>query len=310
MAIMTLTEAKKYVQDELIQGVIEDIIDVNPIFSVLPFTGYDGHGIIGNREKTLADVDVYNVNATITARNVSEVDPVTFTAIKIIGDADLDKLIQIQSKSGGVDLMANEIASKAKSIARRFQSGMILDNGTAPNMNSMHSMIDATQVFGHATGEALSFQLLDELLDKVTSKDSKVDFIMMSPRTFRSYKTLLRALGGTPAEWVVELPDGRTTIGYEDIPIFKNSFIPTTETAQAAAVTGGSLTSVWAGNWDDGTLKTGLTAIHPSAAPAGIQVEVIGTNTDKDSETFRVKQYTNMALMNRRALARLTSINN
>jgi len=310
MAIMTLTEAKKYVQDELITGVIQDIIDINPLFSSLPFTSFDGHGIIGNREKTLGDVDVYDVNATIAARNVSEVDQITYSAIKIIGDADIDKLIQIQSQSGGVDLMANEISSKAKSIARRFQSGMVIDNGTAPNMNSLHTMVDATQSIGHATGEAISFEKLDELLHLVTAKDGQVDFIMMAPRTFRSYKSLLRALGGTPAEWVVDLPDGRSTIGYETIPIFINSFMPTTETAQAAALTGGALTSVWAGCWDDGTLKTGLTAIHPAGAPAGIQVEMIGTNFDKDSDTFRVKQYTNMALMNRRALARLASINN
>ena len=309
MAIMTLAEAKKYVQDELIEGVVEDIISINPIYSIFPFTGYDGHGIIANRETTLADVDMYDVNATITARNVSAVTQVPFSAVKIIGDADIDSLIQAQSKSGGVDLIAQEISSKAKSIGRRFQQGMVIDNGTAPNMNSFHTLIDATQTIGEATGQAISFEALDQLIDLVTAKDGQVDFILMAPRTFRSYKSLLRALGGTPAEWVVTLPDGRSTIGYEDIPIFKNPFIPVTETAQAAALTGGALTSVWAGCFDDGSLKTGITAIHPSGVPAGIQVEMIGKNIDKDSETFRVKQYTNIALMNRRALARLTSIN-
>lgn len=310
MAIMTLVEAKKYVRDELLEGIIEDIITINPFYSLLPFTGYDGHGVIGNREKILADVAMYDVNATITARNVSEVDQVTYTATKIIGDADIDALIQLQSKSGGVDLIANEISSKAKSISRRFQQGMVSDDGLAPNMHSFHTLCDPTQTFGHATGEDLSFDLLDQLIDYVTAKDGKVDFIMLPPRTFRSYKTLLRALGGTPAEWVVELPDGRYTIGYEDIPIFKNPYLSVAETPQGAALTGGALTSIYAGCFDDGTLKTGITAIHPSGAPAGIQVEMIGKNVNKDSETFRVKQYTNMALMNRRALARLTSINN
>jgi hypothetical protein len=310
MAIMTLTEARKYVRDELIQGIVEDIISVNPFFSLLPFTSYEGHGIIANREKTLADVDVYAVNAEITARNVSEVEQKSFTATKIIGDADIDSLIQIQSKTGGVDLMANEISSKAKSIGRKLQQSLITDDGISPNLNSLHTLIDSTQVIGGSSGAAISFDLLDQLLDLVSAKDGKVDFIMMSPRTFRSYKTLLRALGGATPEWQVELPDGRYTIGYEDIPIFKNPFIPITETAQAAALTGGALTSVWAGCFDDGTLKTGFSAIHPSAAPAGIEVELIGKNVNKDSETFRVKQYVNYAIFNRRALARLTSVNN
>ncbi len=310
MAIMTLVEAKKYVNDEMVEGVVEDIISINPFFSIFPYASYDGHGVIGNREKVLADVDVYDVNAIITARNVSEVDQVFYSAIKIIGDADIDSLIQAQSSSGGISIIAQEISSKAKSVGRRFQQGMITDDGTAPNMNSFHTLIDPTQTIGGAAGENISFELLDQLLDMVTAKDGQADFMMMAPRTFRSYKTLLRYLGGTPAEWVIDLPDGRTTIGYEDIPIFKNPFVPTTETAQASAIVGGNLTSVWAGCFDDGSLKNGICGLYPSGVPAGVQVEMIGKNVDKDSETFRVKQYTNLALMNRRALARLTSINN
>jgi len=174
----------------------------------------------------------------------------------------------------------------------------------------LHSLCDAAQYTTASAGQALSFTLLDELLDLVLAKDGEVDFILMSARTFRSYKALLRSLGGTAADWVVELPDGRTTIGYEGVPIFKNGFLPTTETANGAALTGGTLTSVWAGCFDDGSNKVGLAGIYPESMPVGISVEEIGAQENKDAEIWGVKQYTNLALFNRKGLARLPSISN
>ncbi len=309
MAALTIAEAKKHVQDELVQGVAEDIITVNPIFSVFPYIGYDGHGVIVNREKILGDAGMYDINEAITHRSASEVEQITFAATKIIGDADIDNLLAAQSQSGGIDQAAIEISSKAKSIDRIFQQGIATGTGTGINLNSMHSLCDSSQhAGGHATGEALTFALLDELMDMVKAKDGQIDWIQMAPRTFRFYKTLLRSLGGTHGEWVVTLPDGRTTISYEGIPIFKNEHLSVTETAQGAALTTGSLTSIYAGVWDDGSMKVGLAGIHPSSVPAGISVTPIGENIDKDSNTYRVKQYVNTALFNRRGLARLTSI--
>ena len=137
-----------------------------------------------------------------------------------------------------------------------------------------------------------------------------MDWIMMAPRTMRSYKALLRALGGTPADWVVTLADGRTTIGYEGIPIFKNEYLPVAETANGAALTGGALTSVYAGCFDDGTRRVGISGIYPAGTPAGVVIENVGTAENKDSRIVRVKQYANFVNFNRRGLARLTSISN
>ena len=126
----------------------------------------------------------------------------------------------------------------------------------------------------------------------------------------RAYKVLLRGLGGTPADWVITLPDGRTTIGYEDIPIFKNEYLPVVETANGAALTGGALTSVWAGVFDDGSERVGVAGIHPASVPAGLVVHPVGYKEDKDEDIWRIKQYANFASFNRRGLARLPSISN
>lgn len=310
MASQTLAEAKKLINNQIVQGVVEDVISINPLYALLPFTSYAGQGLVVNRENALGDAGMYAVDATITNKAAATFSQVTFTATKIIGDAEMDGLVQAQSASAGVDQVAVEVSSKAKSIGRLFKQGMAIGDGVSPNMNSLHTLCDSGQYTTASAGQALSFALMDELCDLVKAKDGVVDWIMMAPRTMRAYKVLLRALGGTAADWVVTLPDGRTTIGYEGIPIFKNDFMPVTETANGAALTGGALTSVWAGCFDDGSRKIGVSGIYPEGVPAGVQVEYIGGQENKDSKIWRVKQYANFASFNRRGLARLTSINN
>jgi hypothetical protein len=310
MASQTLAEAKKLINDQIVAGVVQDIIDVNPMFALLPFAGYSGQGFLVNRENALGDAGVYAVDATITAKAASTNTQAAFTSTKLIGDVELDGLVQAQSIGAGVDQLAQEISSKAKSVARLFQTGMATGTGTSPQMNSLHSLCDSGQYTTASATQTLSFALLDELLDLPLSKNGDVDWIMMPARTIRSYKILLRALGGASVAEVINLPDGRNVIGYEGIPIFKNSFLSVVETANGAALTGGALTSVWAGNFDDGSEKVGVAGIHPIAVPGGIQVEMIGKQEAKDNEIVRVKQYANFCSFSRKGIARLTSISN
>ncbi len=310
MATQTLAEAAKRVNDQIIQGVAQDIISINPSFDLLPFTSYDGQAILVNRENVLGDAQFLAIDGTITARAPSTVTQIPFTATKLIGDVEMDNLVQAQSSSAGVDQISSEISSKAKSVGRLFMGGMATGTGASPSMNSFHTLCDASQYTTASAGQTITFDLLDELLDLVKSKDGEVDFIQMPARTIRSLKILLRSLGGTDASWTMELPGGRKVIHYEGIPIFKNEYLSTTETANGAALTGGALTSVYAGVFDDGTSKIGISGIHPSSTPAGIVVEEVGVSETKDQQVWRVKQYANLANFNRRGLSRLTSISN
>lgn len=310
MASQTLVEAKKFINDDIVAGIVQDIIDINPMYAVLPFTSYMGQAILTNRELALGDAGFYGVDATITNKAASTYTQVPFSAVKIIGDVELDNLVQATSSSAGVDQLAIEISSKAKQVGRLFQTGMATGDGVAPNMNSLHSLVDSGQYTGASAGQALSFALLDELLDLVKAKDGQVDWIMMPARTMRSYRVLLRALGGVAMNEVVTLDDGRTVLGYEGIPIFRNDFLSVVETANGAALTGGALTSCWAGCVDDGSQKIGISGIYPESVPAGVNVEFVGQLEAKDSSLVRVKQYTNFVNFNRKAIARLPSLNN
>lgn len=311
MASLTLAESAKRVTDEIVRGVAEDIIDLNPWFQVMPFSDFDGNSLTVTRENTLGDSGKFNVGDTITAVGPSIVDPITFQVTSLIGIAQLNHLVQGQASSSGVDHAASEISSKAKSIGRDFQAGIATGTGVLPEINSFHTEVDASQFTAASAGQALSFELLNELTDLVLSKDGQVDFIMMPKRTIRAYKTLLRAQGGSPADEVITMPDAITDVlAFENIPVFRNDFLSITETANGAALTGGSLTSIYAGVFDDGTQRVGVSGLTPSAFPAGIQVTDLGETSDKDEKSWRIVQYTNFASFNRRGVARLTSINN
>ncbi len=312
MATQTLAEAKKLINNQIVVGVAEDIITTNPIWNVFPWTGYEGQAIVVNRENALGDSQHLAVGGTITAKAAATFTQATYKAETTIGDAELNGLVAAQSSSAGVDQMAIEISSKAKSIGRKLQTGIAQGDGSSPNLNSLHTLCDSGQYTTASAGQALSFALLDELLDLIKAKDGEVDFLMAPGRTIRSYKALVRALGGVNETMVFTMPNGteRTVSVYEGIPIFQNDYLSVTETANGAALTTGALTSVWGGCWDDGTNKVGISMIHPAGVPAGIQVTDIGALEAKDEDVMRIKSYSNLAMFNRKGLARLTSINN
>jgi hypothetical protein len=312
MATQTLAEAQKLINNEIVQGVAEDIFTTNPIWSVMPWTGYEGQALLVNRENALGDAQHLAVGGTITAKAAATFTQVPFTAVTTIGDAEMNGLVQAQSSGAGVDQLAVEISSKAKSVGRLLQTGIATGTGVSPQLHSLHTLVDAGQYTTASAGQALSFTLLDELLNLVKAKDGEVDWLMMPARTLRAYRALVRTLGGVNETIAFDMGNGRTrnVDVYNGIPVFQNDYLSVAETANGAALTGGALSSVYAGVWDDGSQKVGVSMIHPIAVPMGIQVEQVGVAETKDETIVRVKSYSNFAQFNRRGTARLTSINN
>ncbi len=312
MTTQTLAEAKKLIQDDLVAGVAEDIFTTSPIWNVMPWTSTAGQAILVNREGILGTAQHLAVGSTITAKAAATFVQDSYSHTTTIGDAELNGLVKATSASGGVDQMAVEISSKAKSVGRLLQTGRATGDGTGANMNSLHTLVDATQYTSASAGQALSFELLDELLDLVKAKDGEVDYIELPSRTLRSYRTLVRALGGVNETMAFDMGNGRTRNidVYNGIPMFQNDYLSIAETANGAALTGGALTSIYAGCFDDGSSKIGQAMIYPDGTPIGIDVSMVGLAEAKDEEIARVKSYSNFVNFNRRGLARLPSINN
>ena len=306
MASVTLTESAKLALDDLVAGIIENIITVNRMYEVLPFDGIDGNALAYNRENALGDVDVYGVGDTIAAKAAATFTQVTSTLTSIIGDAEVNGLIQ-QTRSGfGNAQTAVQIASKAKSAGRKYQDMLVNGTGSSEQFSGLLTLLDSGQTVDAGTnGAALSFADMDEMLDNVTDKDGQVDYITMNARPLRSYMGLLRALGGASINEVVTLPSGAEVPAYRGVPIFRNDYLPINQThgTESAA------TTILAGTVDDGSRQHGIAGLT-AANMAGIQVVDVGESETKDEHIWRIKWYSGLACFSLKGLAGLEGINN
>lgn len=298
MASVTLAESAKLTQDDLVAGVIENVITVNQMYEMTPFRGITGNSLAYNRENVLGDVQFLGVGGTITAKAAATFTKVNANLTTIIGDAEVNGLIQA-TRSDYTNQEAAQVASKAKSAGRQFAQSFITGDGTSDSFQGLISLCPASQTLAtDANGEALTFERMDELLDAVVAKDGQVDFLTMHSRTVRKYKTLVRGLGGVTADDVYELPSGKQIIAYSGVPIFRNDYIPINQ----ARGTGTNLTTMFAGCWDDGSDKVGITGITAEES-AGIVIEDVGISQTKDETITRVKWYVGMALFSEKAIA-------
>lgn len=305
MASVTLAESAKLSQDMLLAGVIENIVTVNPLYEVMPFMEIEGNALAYNRENALGDVQFLGVGGTVTAKAAATFTAVTSSLTTLIGDAEVNGLIQA-TRSNITDQRAVQIASKAKSLARQYQTTMITGDGTSDTFSGLLTLVPASQKLTPSTnGDVLSFTILDSLMDLVKDKDGQVDFFMMPARTIRSYYALLRALGGAGIGEVMTLPSGRQIPMYRGVPIFKNDYIPVNQTQGSSS----TCTTIFAGNFDDGSGKYGISGLTV-IGNAGVRVENVGVSETKDETITRVKMYCGFANFSQLGIAACPGITN
>lgn len=305
MASVTLTESAKLADDELVAGVIANVVTVNQMYELLPFDGIDGNSLAYNRENALGDVQVATVGDTITAKAAATFTKVNSNLTTILGDAEVNGLIQA-TRSATTDQEATQVASKAKSAGRQYQTMLATGDGTANTFAGLPTLVDSGRKVATGTnGGALSFAFLDELLDLVVDKDGNVDYITMHSRTIRSYKALVRALGGMVADDVYEMPSGSRVIAYSGVPIFRNDYLAINQVKGS----GSNQTTIFAGTFDDGSRTHGIAGLT-AANNAGIVVEDVGIHQSKDETITRVKWYCGLALFSLNGLSAADGITN
>jgi hypothetical protein len=294
-------EAEKLSLEKLERGVIEEIIDRDAMFAMLPFEQVNNKAYTYNRENGLGTVSFLDPN-----ENVPE-GAATFTSVtthlKILaGDVDIDKFLA-RTMSDVNSQIAVQLAQKAKLIRRTFQRTFAIgDSGVnAKEFDGLAALVDANQeIAAGVNGAALTFDMLDELLDQVPNG---ADALVMRPGTFRAWKALVRASGGTMPEHV-QLTNltGVTVAAHDGVPILINDFLPGDEVqgTETAAC------SVYAARFNT---VDGLHGIY-GGDNAGVQFEDIGTVQNRDANRYRMKWYIGSALKSTKSLARLKGITN
>lgn len=322
MATVTLAESAKLAQDDLVSGLIENIITVNKMYQMLPFDAIEGNALAYNRENALGPVATTGIgdtdgvigsgaSGTNSTERAAAKDAATFTQITsslttIIGDAEVNGLIQATRSGDGNDQTAVQIASKAKAAGRKYQDMLV--NGTGSNFTfpGLLSLVSAGQMATTgATGSALAFSILDEMISLVTDKDGDVDYFAMNIRTINSFFALLRAAGGALISEVVNLPNGQQVPSYRGVPMFRNDYIPINQTKGGTP----NCSTIFAGTFDDGSRTHGISGLTAANA-MGLAVERVGTHFTKDEVVWRVKWYCGLCLFSDKGLSAADGITN
>lgn len=298
---LLVTEAAKLSQNQMERGVIEEIIDTDELFALVPFMKVDGKAYVYNRENTISEGEFLDPYDTVPegAATFSEVT----TRLRILaGDVDLDKFL-IATQSDTNSQLAIQLAAKAKALGKKFRRTLIQGDSSvnAKEFDGVRKLMPAGQVLtAAANGAAVTFSMLDELKDAVKNG---ADVLMMRQGTWRAVRALLRAMGGNDATTIMIPNFGRPIPAYDGTPVIINDFIPGNED-QGTSV--GNTTSIYALRLNE---TDGLHGIY-GGANAGITVESIGTIQNKDAVRYRVKWYVGTALKATHSVARLKGVTN
>jgi hypothetical protein len=288
-------------QNQVVQGIIEEIYTTNEVFELFPFVGISGKAYVYHREKTLPTVQFLDVNTDVPESSGQFEEIVTKLRI-LIGDVDVDKFLN-ETMSDTEDQLGEQLGLKAKAMARAFMDAMVNGDATARPLefDGMKNLVHATQVLpAGVNGGAVTLGALDQLVDALPQRP---DFLMMRSGTRRAYVAQLRATGGGTDAVMLQLPNfGKPVLTHAGIPILVNDFLPANETLGS----GTNLCSIYAVRAN--TLD-GVHGLYGGAA-AGIRVESIGTVQNRDAIRTRMKWYCGMALKSTKSLARLSGVTN
>lgn len=298
MALL-VAEAAKLSQEDLVRGVIEEIIDRDDLFALFPFTKTDGKAYVYNRENTISEADFLSPYDTVN-EGAATFTTITTTLKIIAGDVDLDKFL-LATQSDENPQLAIQLAQKAKGLARMFRRALIQgDSGSnAKSFDGLAKLVPAGQTFLAGTnGAALTLAMLDQLLDKVPNG---ADALIMTRSTWRGVRALLRSFNGNEAQTVMVPNFGHPIPAYNGFPVLLNDFIPVNE---VAGTSGATTTSIYAVRLNE---ADGFHGIYGGGS-AGVVVEDIGTVQNKDAVRFRMKWYVGTALKSTQSVARLAGV--
>ena len=293
-------EAEKMSSNQLVAGLIEEIITVNEFFGLLPFARVNGKAYVYHRENTLPTVSFLDPNDTVTE------DAGTFTEVVsklriLAGDVDVDNFLN-ETMSDTDNQLAIQLALKTKAMARQFQDTAVNGDSAlnAKSFDGLKVLTPAGQTTAAAAnGGALTLNMLDQLIDMVPNKP---DFIMMRSGTRRAFVSLIRAASGNTGSMLQHPNFDVPVLAHNGVPIIVNDYLPATEVQGSSS----TCTSIYAARCNE---MDGLHGLYGGDS-AGFRVESIGAVQNKDAVRTRIKWYCGMALKSTKSIARLSGITN
>lgn len=299
MPLLAAEAAKLSIEDRQ-RGVIEEIIDKDDMFALLPFVKVSDETYSYVREKTLAGgafLDAYEDLEESAATFESVSTKVRRFGGQVLIDNFMDK---VQGNLN--DQTAIQLAAKAKGMGRDFRNAVVNgDTAVDPKgFDGLRKLTVAAQTLdAGANGGAVSFAALDELKDAVTKG---ADVLMMRQGTWRAIRSLNRAAGGNTADLNMVNNFGVPMKMYDGTPVIINDFLPVDEVMGTADAT----TSIYALRMNE---VDGLHGIYAGDS-AGLSLLDLGHHPTKDARLWRMVWYAGLALKATHGVARLRGITN
>jgi len=293
--------AENLSNNDLIAGVVEEIIDRDELFALLPFVQTNGKAYVYNREGVLSEGQFIDVNAVVPEGASTVLEVVTKLRI-LAGDVDVDKFLDSTMDDTNAQ-KAIQIAMKAKGMGRAFRRALVQGNSASDPLqfDGIQKLVSDTGLIlsAGANGNALSMSMLDELRDMVPNGP---DAFMMRQGTWRAVKQMLRAAGGNTGEMIQLENFGKLVPSFDGVPVIINDFIP----GNIAQGSSANTASVYALRLNE---VDGLHGLF-GGDMAGVRVEDLGTVQNKDATRTRLKWYCGLALKSTKSLAALRGVTN
>lgn len=226
-------EADKLSNNQMVAGVVEEIIERDDLFAVLPFVRVNSKAYVYHRESEVAENNIttgaglptfLDPNDAVVEGAIPFVEVTTRLRI-LAGDVDVDNFLQ-ETESDVNDQTSLQIAGKAKALGRLYHDALVNgDSGVnAKSFDGLKKTVTAGQTIAAGTnGAALTLSMLDQLVDQVPLG---ADCIMMRRGTLRAFRGLMRAASGTSAAEYMMPAFGRPMLTHNGLPIIINDFLP------------------------------------------------------------------------------------
>lgn len=294
------TVAESLSNNDLESGVIEEIIDRESLFELLPFHKVNSKAFVYNREQTPSEGSFIAVNDVVPEGASAVTEKVAKLKI-LIGDVDVDKFLD-QTMGDTNTQRGLQIQAKSKGLMRKFKRTLVNGNeGVDANEFDGVDQIctdEGRELIAGANGATLDFTMLDELIDEVKNG---AGFLMMRQGTLRALKTLWRSAGGNTGG-MLQIENFGLVPAHDGVPIVINDFIPG-DVDQGTETNSCSIYAVRGNEMD------GLTGLY-GGDTGGVVIEDIGTVQNKDATRTRLKFYCGLALKSTQSIMALRGVTN
>lgn len=258
-------------QNELVEGIVEEIIREGGILDAIPVRTFDSNTLEYNRENVLPSGQFHSIADTWIASEDIDVTNVTVT-LAIHGDQKrLEDFVQ-RTYSSKVDMMATITQQTSKGLKQRIERALVYESSAFSGLHSLVTTNQTLSMGSGATGAAVSASNLNRMVDLVRPK---ADMLLCPYRLGQRIDQAAQGVNSV-ALLYTEAGKGKVTLGHmvelwrQQVPIRRSDYMATPDTGALretiasgtySAETGGATGSFFAmhfGQPEDGGLFLGI----------------------------------------------------